>query len=224
MTGTTVADAAARSGDPPGWYCFSLRPALAEWDGVAWTGSAHSAAAGPFLPGSPGAFSFVRQPWFRWMAVGQALAILPAVLSGTTGIAAWSGLSVIGYLAVMAGAVMVVDRYLELDRVEGLRSLTWIGIGSGVAAFGVGLGLELLVDHLFGWATTLWLTGPIEEGAKLLVPFLLLVVGARRFAHPGIGLYLVLVCGATVGVIEGVEYQVRPDFAWAHQQLSLMHI
>jgi hypothetical protein len=104
----------------------------------------------------------------------------------------------------------------------GRRSLTWIGIGSGVVAFGLGFGLEVLVDHTAGWSTTLWLTGPIEEGGKLLVPFILLVVGAPRFRLPRVGLYLVLVSGATVGVLEGVEYEARPEFAWAHLEMALV--
>ncbi len=215
----TVGDAAS---DPSGWYCFSVRPRLAEWDGVAWTGTSHAAVAGPVLPGPPGAFAFVRLPWFRWMALGQALVILPAILSGTTGFAWWSWISVVGYLAFLSGGVMVVSRFLDLDQLTGRRTLTWIGVGSGVVAFGLGFGLEVLVDHVAGWSTTLWLTGPIEEGGKLLVPVLLLVFGASRFKLPRVGLYLVLVSGATVGVLEGAEYEARPEFAWAHLQMALV--
>jgi hypothetical protein len=219
MTATT--DEVAPS-DPPGWYCYTARARLAEWDGVAWTGAVHEAVAPPALPGSPGTFAFVRQPWFRWMALGQVLTILPAVLSGTTGDAGWSWISAVGYLAFLVGGVLVVSRYLELDRLEGRTSLTWIGMGSGVVAYGLGFGLEVAADHLTGWSTTLWLTGPIEEGGKLLVPFALLVFGSRRFAVPRVGLYLVLVSGATVGVLEGVEYEVRPEFAWAHLQMAML--
>ncbi len=68
--------------DPAGWYCFSLQPRLAEWDGVAWTGSTHATGSGPLLPGPPAPFAFVRQAWFRWMVIGQVLVILPAILSG----------------------------------------------------------------------------------------------------------------------------------------------
>jgi hypothetical protein len=208
--------------DPPGWYCFSIQPKLAEWDGVAWTGMDHAAVAGPVLPGPPAAFAFVRQPWFRWMVVGQALCVLPAILSGSTGSGWWSWISAVGYLAFMGGAVLLVGRFLELDRLEGRRALTWIGIASGAVAFGTGFGLEVLSNSVVGWPTTLWLTGPIEEGGKLLVPFLLLVFGAPRFRIPRVGLYLVLVSGATVGVLEGVEYEVRPEFPWAHLEMALV--
>ena len=208
--------------DPPGWYCFSTQPRLAEWDGVAWTGTTHAAVAGPVLPGPPRAFAFVRQRWFRWVVLGQVLVVLPALWSGATGNAWWSWISVVGYVAFLAGGVMVVSRHLDLGEVDGMRALTWIGIGSGVVAFGIGFGLEVLAEHVAGWATTLWLTGPIEEGGKLLVPFLLLVFGAPRFRVPRIGLYLVLVSGATVGVLEGVEYEGRPGFAWAHLQMALV--
>jgi len=216
------AAADAEGPEPPGWYCFSDQPRLAEWDGTVWTGTTHVATAGPMLPGPPPAFAFLLQPWFRWMAVGQALVILPGLLSGSTGNALWSWLSAIGYLAFLTGSVLLVTRFLELDQLDGMRLLTWIGIGSGVVAFGVGFGLEILSDTAFARPTTLWLAGPIEEGGKLLVPFLLLVFGSRRFAVPRVGLYLVLVCGATVGVLEGVEYEARPDFPWAHLQMALL--
>lgn len=212
----------AATADPPGWYCYSALAGLAEWDGVAWTGRGHVAVAPPVLPGPPGPFAFVRQRWFRWMALGQVLTVLPAVLSGTTGTAWWSWISVVGYLAFLSGGVMVVARFVGLDRVADRRVLTWIGIGSGVVAFGIGFGLEVLVDHAAGWATTLWMTGPIEEGGKLLVPVLLLAYGAPRFRLPPVGLYLVLVSGATVGVLEGAEYESRPGFGWAHLQMALV--
>ncbi len=214
--------APAASPDTAGWYCYTARPRLAEWDGVAWTGTTHAAAGPPVLPGPPRAFAFLGQRWFRWMVLGQCLVVLPALLSGTSGDGWWSWISVVGYVAFLAGGVMVVSRHLDLDRVADARALTWIGVGSGVVAFGIGFGLEVLAEHVAGWATTLWLTGPIEEGGKLLVPFLLLAFGAPRFRVPRIGLYLVLVSGATVGVLEGVEYEARPDFAWAHLQMALV--
>ena len=220
MTAPAAADPGVS--DPPGWYCFSIQPRLAEWDGVAWTGTDHAAMAGPILPGPPTAFAFVGQPWFRWMLIGQVLCILPAILSGSTGSAWWSCISIVGYVAFMGGAVLLVGRFLELDQLEGRRALTWIGIASGVVAFGAGFGTEVLSNSRFGLSTTLWLTGPIEEGGKLLVPFLLLAFGAPRFKVPRVGLYLVLVCAATVGVIEGVEYEVRPAFPWAHLEMALV--
>ena len=169
--------------DPAGWYCFSIQPRLAEWDGMAWTGSTHGSWAGPLLPGPPAAFAFLRLPWLRWMVLGQALVILPAILSGKTGNALWSWLSVVGYTAFMTGAVMLVARFLDLGELERQRNLIWIGIGSGVVAFGLGFGLEILSSYLAGWSTTLWLTGPIEEGGKLLgaAP----AAGLRCAAVPG---------------------------------------
>lgn len=207
---------------PPGWYCFSAEPQLAEWDGTVWSGVTHLATAEPVLPGPPPFSAFLRQPWFRWMAVGQALVVLPALLTGSTGNALWSWMSAVGYLAFLGGSVLLVTRFLELDRLDGMRLLTWIGIGSGVVAFALGFASEALSEAAFGWPTTLWLTGPIEEGGKLLVPVLLLIFGAPRYAVPRVGLYLVLVSAATVGVLEGVEYQARPDFPWAHLQMAVL--
>ncbi|HEY5110226.1 MAG TPA: PrsW family glutamic-type intramembrane protease [Acidimicrobiales bacterium] len=208
--------------DAPGWYCYRPVAALAEWDGTAWTGSTHYASAAPVLAGPPKPFSFLRQSWVWWMVVGQILVIPPAVASGNTGNAGWSWLSAVGYVAFLIGTVKVMVRYLPVGRLAGLRSLTLIGIGGGVLGFGIAFGLEVVVDHSFGLTTVLWSTGPIEEGAKLLVPFALLAFGSTRFKDPLAGLYLVLVSGATTGAIEGVEWESRAHHVWLHLQLALV--
>ena len=156
------------------------------------------------------------------MVAGQALVIPPAVVSGVTGNALWSWLSIVGYVAMLIGAVQVMIRYLPVGRLSGLRSLTLIGIAGGVLGFAIAVGLELVVDHNFGVTTVLWSTGPIEEGAKLLVPVALLVFGSSRFKDPLAGLYLVLVSGATTGAIEGVEWESRAHHVWLHLQLALV--
>ena len=208
--------------DAPGWYPFRASPQLAEWDGTVWTGATGQSTYVPALPGPPTPFAFCRERWFAWIVVGQVLVLLPALVSGWTGNAWWSLLSVPGYAAAMVGGVLVVVRYLRLDQVERLGRLTLLGIGCGLAGFAVGLVLELTFSHTLGIDTTLWLAGPIEEGAKLLVPFLLLIFASRRFADPRVGLYLVLVSGATFGTIEGAEYETRPTPAWAHLELAIV--
>ncbi|HEY4929327.1 MAG TPA: PrsW family glutamic-type intramembrane protease, partial [Acidimicrobiales bacterium] len=208
--------------DGPGWYCYRPVPALAEWDGTAWTGSTHYTSAAPVLAGPPKPFAFLRQSWVWWMVFGQLLVVPPAVASGLTGSALWSWLSAVGYVAFMIGTVQVMARYLPIGRLPGLRSLTGIGIGGGLVGFGIAFGLESVIDHHFGLSTVLWLTGPIEEGAKLLVPFLLLVFGAARFKDPLVGLYLVLVSGATTGAVEGAEWESRTSHVWLHLQLALV--
>jgi hypothetical protein len=208
--------------DEPGWYCYRAVPALAEWDGTAWTGSTHAAVGAPELTGPPKPFAFLRQSWVWWMVFGQALVIPPAVVSGVTGNALWSWLSAVGYVAMLIGAVQVMIRYLPVKRLTGLRSLTLIGIGGGVLGFAIAFGLELIVDHNFGLTTVLWSTGPIEEGAKLLVPLALLVFGSSRFKDPLAGLYLVLVSSGTTGAIEGAEWESRTHHVWLHLQLALV--
>ena len=208
--------------DEPGWYCYRSVPALAEWDGTAWTGSTHSSLSAPVLAGPPKPFAFLRQSWVWWMVVGQALVIPPAVVSGVTGNALWSWLSAVGYVAVMIGAVQILIRYMPVGELTGLRSLTLIGIGGGVLGFAIAVVLEVVVEIHFGLAAVLWSTGPIEEGAKLLVPFALLVFGSSRFKDPLAGLYLVLVSGATTGAIEGAEWESRAHHVWLHLQLALV--
>jgi hypothetical protein len=122
------------------------------------------------------------------MLAGQVLVIPPALASGYTDRGLWSWLSAIGYVAFMVGALQVMVRYLPTGRLAGLRGLTLIGVASGLVGFGIGFGLESIVDHSFGITTTLWSTGPIEEGGKLLIPFLLLAFGSERFKDPLVGL------------------------------------
>ncbi len=208
--------------DPPGWYCYRAVASLAEWDGTAWTGDIHYTDRAPELPGPPPPFAFLRQSWLWWLVVGQVLVIAPGVVSGYTGSAAWSWSSIVGYSAFMVGTVQVMVRYLAIDRLPRRGGLTVIGIGCGAVGFAIAFGLESLTLHHIGAVATLWLTGPIEEGGKLLVPFLLLAFGSSRFKDPLAGLYLVLVSGATTGAIEGAEWQARPHYAWFHLQLALV--
>ena len=208
--------------DPPGWYCYRAVPSLAEWDGTAWTGDTHFAARAPDLPGPPPPFAFLRQSWLWWLVVGQVLVIVPGVVSGTTGSAIWSWTSIVGYSAFMVGTVKVMVRYLAIDRLPRLAGLTVIGVVCGAVGFAVAFGLESLTFHHIGVVATLWLTGPIEEGGKLLVPFALLAFGSSRFKDPLAGLYLVLVSGATTGAVEGAEWQARADYPWFHLQLALV--
>jgi hypothetical protein len=208
--------------DAPGWYCYRPVPALAEWDGTAWTGSTHGATAAPELDGPPRPFAFLRQSWVWWIIAGQALVIPPAVASGVTGDAIWSWLSAPGYLAFLIGTVQVMVRYLPVGRLPRLRGLTTIGVVGGTIGFALAYGLETWIEHRYGIATTLWSTGPIEEGAKLLVPFALLVFGSSRFADPLAGLYLVLVSGGTTGALEGIEWESRTHHVWLHLQLALV--
>jgi hypothetical protein len=216
-----LTDPAGRT-DLPGWYVYRPVAALAEWDGTAWTGRTHDTAAGPELPGPPPPFAFLRQAWPWWMLVGQLLVIVPGIVSGYTGSGYWSWTSVVGYTAFMVGTVEVVVRYLPIRRLDRLRGLTVIGIGCGLVGFAIAFGLETFTVHAFGDVTTLWLTGPIEEGGKLLVPFLLLAFGSARFKDPLVGLYLVLVSGATTGAVEGTEWQARAHHPWYHLQLALI--
>ena len=195
---------------------------MAEWDGTAWTGSTHYTASAPALPGPPKPFAFLRQSWVWWMLAGQALVIPPAVVTGLTGSAIWSWLSATGYVAFLIGTVLMMVRYLPVDRLSGLRSLTFIGIGGGILGFAIAFGLESVVEHHFGLSTVLWSTGPIEESAKILVPFALLAFGSARFKDPLAGFYLVLVSGATTGAVEGVEWEARAHHTWLHLQLALV--
>ena len=137
--------------DPAGTATAPV-PALAEWDGTAWTGSTHytvgrARSCRDRRGRSPSSASRGCGGWWsarRWSSPRPWSAAL-------TGSGLWSWLSVVGYVAFMIGTVhghgAVPARRADS---RGLRSLTCIGIGGGLVGFGIAFGLESVVDHHFG--------------------------------------------------------------------------
>ena len=207
----------------PGWYFFSTKNEVAYWNGAAWTGD-----VGPSQSPSTvqhfrhGFLPFLGHRWF-WIAVlGQALTIAVAVMS--KGTSPWLNiLSVVGYAVFMAGSVMIVARHLHFRQLPHLKLAIWLGIVSGVVAFAVGLVVEIVAANLWGQNTVLWLAGPIEESAKLLLPFIFLLIGRpRAIRNPREGFLMVLVSAAVFGVIEGAEYQVLIAVSQPHTWTPLI--
>lgn len=55
------------------------------------------------------------------------------------------------------------------------------------------------------------LAGPIEEGAKLLLPFVLLCAGLFGARNPRMGIWMVAVAAATFGTVEGIGYVTQSN-------------
>jgi hypothetical protein len=175
------------------------------WDGAAWTGPVTADPDAPeLLPRHP-LLGMLRRPSL-WCAVigialGFALWALATTLDSTPLLAA-SGLVACG--GPLAAIVLAAHRRLRIGALHTPSATVW-GVVAGLVALGVAIPIEWTTLGLPTWGT-LALSGPIEEGAKLLVPFLLLLVGPRVFADPRLGVWTVIVSGAVFGVVEGVEW------------------
>lgn len=180
------------------------------WDGQAWVG------AGVAITGDSRQYAHSR--WWRrspfWCAfAGLILGITLTSYGVHVGLIA---VVAVGALLGSAGPALAVLFTIH-DRL-GLRSLrlgaaTWWGLAAGVLAVLVGVLLELVLrDPIFA--------GPVEETAKLVLPFLLLAAGVRGAQNPRIGIWMVAASSATFGVLEGVEYVVVPHLSGAGTPLD----
>jgi hypothetical protein len=198
---TTSPLAHPAAGDYPTGFAGFARA----WDGAAWAGPALTSPDAPDLrPKHPFLGVFTRAS--LWSAVvgillGAVCTRIGAALDSTI----W--LLLAGFFACGGPLLAIVLAARRRLRIGSLRTpiATVLGIVSGLLATGIALVLEsptASVSLEAGYA----LAGPVEEFAKLLVPFLLLLVGPRVFRDPRIGVWTVIVSGAVFGVIEGIEY------------------
>lgn len=95
-----------------------------------------------------------------------------------------------------------LDGRVRMHETIGRSTIVLVAIVGGAVGFLVAHGIESLIPD----RTEDFLTGPIEEPAKLIVPLLLFWLGGERFRDPRAGLAIVLASAAGVGVIEDGEY------------------
>jgi hypothetical protein len=149
-----------------------------------------------------------------WCAVGGVIVGVGLSLIGVDGERNTALLVTAGFIATggpILALVLGLRRRLGLSS-EAARTPMTVGVLSGVAA----LGLALLLEKAFASAVGAkegeaneWLlaaAGPIEEGAKLLVPVALLIAGAAFLRSPRAGVLAVAVSGGVFGAIEGALY------------------
>lgn len=118
-----------------------------------------------------------------------------------------------GALIGIGGATAAIMRYgYVVARAHDARPLwvtSTIGAVWGALAVVIAGLLETLDTHLpkqlDGSFVNNLLAGPIEEGAKLLLPVLLLIFSARM-RDPRRGFWMALVAASVFGVLEGVGY------------------
>lgn len=194
------------------------------WDGDVWTSDFAPAAAGTRLPHHKRhLFGFLRgSGWKLLLALVVCLGIASALWSSDRHASVVSGIQLLLPIFSLAGATTTMlallyflNRRVGFDRIAPARRreiVKW-GIASAVIgfalAFGVEVGIPLLVGSNLkdgGWGA---LAGPAEETGKLLVPVILWIYG--RYRLPREGYLLVLVSACTFGILEGFEYALGPD-------------
>jgi RsiW-degrading membrane proteinase PrsW (M82 family) len=190
-----------------GLYPIGRRDIVAGWDGAAWTGttSTDPSATAPaawhrgFLP-------FLRHRWFWLVVVGSLLAAPMGLVASTTGSRWWVFAAIPGTVIAMWGGVELIWRHMSRGRDVPRTIVVW-GVVAGVVASALAIAVEnLLEPKVFSFSVQLWLAGPVEETAKLLVPVLLLAFGAAVFKDPRLGMLTALISGATFGAIEAWLY------------------
>lgn len=210
MKGENVATAAATD-SAPGWRPFGKPAEVAEWDGHAWTGRTRPdpevdvPEAGRHHP-----FAFFAHAWFWLVVSGWIVTVTGAILGTTTETTHWWWLVIAGVgLAIsLYGFLLIFNRHQRFAELENLPVIVGAGLGSGLIASAIAYLVETLGRERLGISpdAILWLAGPIEETAKLLVPVVLWCAVATRFRDPRAGFLTVLVSGSTFGVVEGIKY------------------
>lgn len=182
------------------------------WDGAAWTGPVLATPDAPELRLRHGFWRAFRHATVYVVVGGLILGWGFATVGGALQ-SPWllAAAAVFGTGGPLVGLALLVRRRLDIHRLHVPSAVLW-GIASAVVAVVIAWFVEPLVYDLTH-STTLFYAGagPIEEGGKLLVPFLLLLFGPRIFRDPRVGIWTVVVCGATFGLIEGIEYLLKVD-------------
>ena len=231
MTESATGPAGVVEVDRPGWYPTGQVSRTASWDGEAWSGATADDPTVEALPKwKHHILGFLGHAWFWTMVGGQLICVAVGFLAWKADTKALAWASFLGFGVFLAGSAILIDRHLEFTSLPRWRFLTGLGVISGVVASAVALAAEFLMADWVGSHGILWLAGPIEESAKLAVPFGLLAFGPPLYRNPRVGLYLVAVTGLTFGVVEGAEYQatkggvIPVEMALVRPTTELAHI
>ncbi|WP_210730437.1 PrsW family glutamic-type intramembrane protease [Rhodococcus sp. PAMC28705] len=208
----------------PAWYS-PTRPGVAgEWDGRAWTGATRPDphAVPPPVP-TRRLFGFLSQTWFWLFILGWLITVCGGII-GTIQSSEnkwWLVLVAFGLIISIYGFLLIFERHLHFSDLPNLRSIAIAGVISGLVGFGISAVVQSWLEPLakMPLSDQMWLTGLVEESAKLLVPLLLWKIAGDRFRDPRAGMLMVLISGATLGIIEGVFY-ILPSGEHVHLVMS----
>lgn len=203
---------------PAGAYPTGFAGYTRAWDGAAWTPEVLPRVDAPAHETPP---SMLRRPPFYVAGGGVVLGAALAALSGTsTPLLILAGVLATG--GPLAALMLGLHRRLGLSALP-LRAASVWGVAAGILALVIAYGAETLL-RTAGVPDELLLAaaGPIEEGGKILLPLVLLAVGAAHVRDPRLGVWCVAISGAVFGVTEGIEYvgQLSPDAREAVQHLQ----
>lgn len=213
-TRTRARSAALAFQPPAGSYPTGIRTVVGEWDASAWTGRGKvDAEAGSVPAWKVRPFAFLAHVWFWMLVVGVVLVQTAGSIGSDVDTKWWLILAGVGIVLVMSAIVLFFQRLMRFHELPNFWTVVLMGVVSAVVANGVAVGLEAYLEPAIGmpFALDLWLAGVVEESAKLLVPFLLLVWAPRRFGDPRAGLLMVLISSAGFGVWEAISYLKGSD-------------
>lgn len=220
---TTSADPPPRADEPvpAGWFPdpgAAGGRALRRWDGEAWTDQVDpEGAAAENTPAhwKRHPFAFVTHRWFHLLVIGAVLGVAGAV--SYTRVESYGLLSATAFLftvgVVTAFGIFVAGR-LRLGQVVGWKEIFAVAIVGGIVGSVLADLLELGIHA--AWIPNRsdigFITGPVEESAKLIVPLALFASG--RFRNPRAGLAIVLASAAGFGIIEATTHPIYEHLGW----------
>ena len=199
--------------DTAGRFPTGRQGVARDWDGHAWAPESISDPTAPEI--GNGGRSFLRTARF-WIAVGLVLvgAALAALASDPTSPDVWlaalgGGIACGGALIAMTFAVWQRLRIRAALDALGINrhALIGLGIASGVVAVVVAFTVEISIARFLGAGpiTSLFLAGPIEESAKLLLPVIFFYATRKRLGDPRAAFAIVWICGVVFGIFEGAS-------------------
>lgn len=214
--------------DGPGWYPFGRQSRVAEWDGEKWTGTTAPDDSVTELPKwHRRPFAFLAHRWWWVFLVGWAVVLASGWWADSTDVGPkhsgmmaglgyvwshpWSYPAAVGFAISAVGFIMLLTRRIPLPAaVVSWQVIGWGIVGGVVSMFAAMLVETAAKDAGLSSSGLLWLSGPIEESAKLLVPALLWLAVAGRLRQPLVGFWLVVIGASVFGLLEGVTYLSDP--------------
>ena len=192
----------------PGWFPDPSSDVVRQrwWDGRAWTGSLRDGG-----DAAPRGHRFRGRFWGTW-----ALWLLGAVavLVGGTALYRSSGevhvigaTSLLGMAGVCCAFYGFVDRQLGLSTTVRGRHVVAVTVATSGATLVLAQPVNSWVIDTAGIRTATATVGLVEEGTKLLVPVLLLLLGSYRDPRAGIG----------IGLASGFGFAITEATLYAYQ-------